>query len=227
MYPAFLLHKRYWIFNNSGLFSWVCAACSDGMCMGWLLVFSFIKLNINTKLAFDSSAECFVAQVSHWWGSSSRWLKPKGGCCRQPQVSVLLLRVMWMGWCWAGLGCRGGKRQWLRRSLFASLHTLWMHTCARMLTPRVFGSFSSGLCAALPAHPSAHPQTGLLSAGRGSSTAVLFLPHLELINSLLVFLRKLGFGVLLSNTFGLIFYTVLGSCPQEYSLGWAFLGCKC
>lgn len=106
MYPAFLLHKRYWIFNNSGLFSWVCAACSDGMCMGWLLFFSFIKLNINTKLAFDSSAECFVAQVSRWWGSSSRWLKPKGGCCRQPQVSVLLLRVMWMGWCWAGLSRR-------------------------------------------------------------------------------------------------------------------------
>lgn len=184
-----------------------------------MLFFSFIKLNINTKLAFDSSAECFVAQVSHWWGSSSRWLKPKGGCCRQPQVSVLLLRVMWMGWCWAGLSRReAAVVEEVSLCIFA--HPLDAHLCTYLeVSPRV--------CAALPTHPSAHPQTGLLSAGRGSSTAVLFLPHLELINSLLVFLRKLGFGVLLSNTFGLIFYTVLGSYPQEYSLGWAVLGCKC
>lgn len=110
-----------------------------------MLFFSFIKLNINTKLAFDSSAECFVAQVSRWWGSSSRWLKPKGGCCRQPQVSVLLLRVMWMGWCWAGLSRReAAVVEEVSLCIFA--HPLDAHLCTYAHSQSVWKFLLGSLC---------------------------------------------------------------------------------
>lgn len=140
-----------------------------------------------------------------------------GGCCRQPQVPVLLPLLVWVGTAGLGLSRReAAVPEKVCPCIFAHLDA---HLCSCAHSQSVWESFLGSLWSTA--------STGLLSAGRGSSTAALFFPLLEFLNSLLVFLRKLGFGVLLSNTFGLIFCTVLGSCPQEYSLGWAFLGCKC
>lgn len=102
------------------------------------------------------------------------------------------------------------------RCVLAPLPSLWMHTGAPVLCHRVWELLLGSPCStASTAQHSAQP--GLLSAATDSSTALLFLPRLGLINSLLVFLRQLGSGVLLINTFALIFCTALGSCPQGCS----------
>lgn len=97
----------------------------------------FMKLELKIKLVFDSSAVCWslgVPAVGKQWqlccrqrvaAADSPGFQPCSHCC-------------W-GWGAAGWGCPAGKQHWLSGSLLAPLHTLCMHICARVPSPRVFG----------------------------------------------------------------------------------------
>lgn len=101
-----------------------------------------------------------------------------------------------------------------------------MHICARVLHPRVCGAVPGVSLQHCQHCQHSHTVWAPVCSHRQFRCSFI-LPYLEFINSLSVFLGMLGFGVLPSDTFGLVFCTVLGSRPQECFLGWAFLGCEC